>query len=151
MPHANRFFDLVVYQHARELQKLVFKISVGFPSDEKFSLTDQIRRSSRSIGAQIAESWAKRDYVKHFVSKLSDADGEQLETQHWLTTAFDCGYLENETATQAFQLCLRIGRMLGSMKEKAEQFCPNESNRVREPDAEFFSATATFHPLDTEN
>ncbi len=151
MPHAERFFDLVVYQHARELQRLVFKISSGFPADEKFSLTDQIRRSSRSIGAQIAESWAKRDYLKHFLSKLSDADGEQFETQHWLTTAFDCGYLDKETATQAFQLCLRIGRMLGSMKEKAAQFCPSKSSRLREPDAEFFATISPFHPLDTEH
>jgi len=140
MPHAKRFFELVVYQIARELQNLVFKLSRTFPADEKFSLTDQIRRSSRSIGAQIAESWAKRDYVKHFRSKLSDADGEQFETQHWLTTAHDCGYLDKETATQAFELCLRIGKMLGSMKDKADQFCPNDSSRLREPDAEFYSS-----------
>ena len=145
MPHAERFFDLVVYQHARELQKVVFDLSRGFAAEEKYSLTDQIRRSSRSIGAQIAESWAKRDYIKHFTSKLSDADGEQLETQHWITTAVDCGYVEKEPATQAFQLCLRIGRMLGSMKEKAAQFCPNESARVREPDAEFFAPSP--HPF----
>ena len=138
MPHAERFFDLVVYQHARELQRLVFKLSGSFPADEKFSLTDQIRRSARSIGAQIAESWAKRDYVKHFRSKLSDADGEEFETQHWLTTAHDCGYVDKQTATKAFQLCLRIGRMLGSMKEKAGQFCPQESSRLRETDPEFF-------------
>jgi len=139
MPHADRFFDLVVYQYARELQRSIFKLSVGFPAEEKYSLTDQIRRSSRSIGGQIAESWAKRDYVKHFISKLSDADGEQLETQHWITTAVDCGYLDSGAGSEVFQLCLRIGRMLGRMKEKADQFCPNESSRIREPDAVFFS------------
>lgn len=139
MPHAERFFDLVVYQHARELQELIFKLTAGFPAEEKYSLTDQVRRSSRSVGAQIAESWAKRDYVRHFLSKLSDADGEQLETQHWITTAFDCGYLERAAASQAFQLCLRIGRMLGSMKEKADLFCPNQTASVREPGVEFYS------------
>jgi len=148
MPHADRFSDLVVYQHARELQHLIYKLSSNFPAEEKYALTDQVRRSSRSIGAQIAESWAKRDYVKHFVSKLSDADGEQLETQHWLTTAFDCGYLERDAATKAFQLCLGIGRMLGSMKEKAAQFCPIEIGRLRESDAEFFSFDHRFPFID---
>ncbi len=148
LPHAERFFDLVVYQQARELQRLVFRFSKDFPSDEKHSLTDQIRRSSRSIGAQIAESWAKRDYVKHFVSKLSDADGEQLETQHWITTAVDCGYLNTDTATTAFQFCLGIGRMIGRMKNKADQFCPAESNHLHEPDAEYFVPQADpFPPL----
>lgn len=61
-----------------------------------YSLTDQVRRSSRSVGAQIAESWGKRRYEKHFISKLTDADGEQLETQHWIEVALDCGYISNE-------------------------------------------------------
>jgi four helix bundle protein len=70
-----------------------FELSKSFPAEERFSLTDQGRRSSRSIGAQIAEAWAKRGYEKHFVSKLTDADGEQQETQHWVDAALDCGYL----------------------------------------------------------
>jgi four helix bundle protein len=147
MPHAERFFDLVVYQYARELQQTIFKVSAGFPAEEKYSLTDQIRRSSRSIGAQIAEAWAKRDYVKHFISKLSDADGEQMETQHWITTAVDCGYVDRATGTQLFQLCLRIGRMVGGMKEKADQFCPKESSHVREPDAEYFRPSPNELPF----
>ena len=68
-----------------------------------FSLTDQIRRSSRSVGAQIAEAWAKRKYEKHFVSKLTDADGEQLETQHWIEVASDCCYLSQEAADNVLQ------------------------------------------------
>src|SRR5690349_23107960 len=84
LEYAASFRDLIIYQKARELSLTIFKLTKRFPKDEKYSLTDQIRRSSRSIGAQIAEAWAKRLYPKHFISKLTDADGEQLETQHWL-------------------------------------------------------------------
>ena len=97
MGHAESFRDLVVYQKARTVSRRYFEMSKSFPKEERYSLTDQGRRSSRSIGAQIAEAWAKRGYEKHFVSKLTDADGEQQETQHWLDTALDCGYLTRET------------------------------------------------------
>lgn len=82
MEYVESYKDLDVYKAARQLAKEIFSITKNFPRDEMFSLTDQIRRSSRSIGAQIAEAWAKRLYEKHFVSKLTDADGEQQETQH---------------------------------------------------------------------
>ena len=85
--HANSFRDLEVYQLARKLSLDIFKYSRNFPKEERYSLTDQIRRSSRSVGAQIAEAWAKRRYKKHFISKLTDADGEQQETRHWIETA----------------------------------------------------------------
>jgi four helix bundle protein len=75
------------YQKTCELARNIFRLSRAFPPDERFALTDQLRRASRSIGAQIAEAWAKRRYPKHFVSKLSDADGERLETEHWLGAA----------------------------------------------------------------
>ena len=91
--YVRRFQDLRVYRKARMLAKAVFEASKTFPREEAYSLTDQGRRASRSIGAQIAEAWAKRRYARHFASKLTDADGEQLETQHWLIMAFDCGYL----------------------------------------------------------
>jgi four helix bundle protein len=94
-----------------------------FPKEEIYSLTDQVRRSSRSIGAQIAEAWAKRRYEKHFISKLSDADGEQLETQHWIETAEDCGYLSSSQAIEVNEGLSEIGRMLNSMMSKADQFC----------------------------
>jgi four helix bundle protein len=80
------FRDLNVYQKAFKLQKDIFELTKEFPAEERYSLTDQIRRSSRSIGANIAEAWQKRLYPAHFVSKLTDADGEQAETQHWLDT-----------------------------------------------------------------
>ncbi len=99
MAHAKSFRDLEVYKLARELAQEIFKLSKCFPKEETYALTDQIRRSSRSVGAQIAEAWAKRRYEKHFISKLTDADGEQQETHHWLETAFDCGYINKNNFT----------------------------------------------------
>ena len=82
--HACGFRDLLVYRKAHEVAIRIFEISKNFPKEEMYSLTDQIRRASRSIGSQIAEAWGKRRYEKHFVSKLTDADAEQMETQHCL-------------------------------------------------------------------
>ena len=76
------FRDLRVYQLAMELQQQIFELTRAFPKEETYSLTDQIRRSSRSVGANLAEAWHKRRYPAHFVSKLTDADAEQAETQH---------------------------------------------------------------------
>jgi four helix bundle protein len=84
MRHAVGFRDLVVYQETREVARRFFEVSKAFPKEERYSLTDQGRRSSRSIGAQIAEAWAKRRYEKHVASQWTDADGEQRETQHWV-------------------------------------------------------------------
>lgn len=78
LQHAQHFRDLVVHQRARQASKLAFELSRVFPREEAYSLTDQLRRSSRSVGAQIAEAWGKRRYDRHFVSKLTDADAEQL-------------------------------------------------------------------------
>jgi four helix bundle protein len=121
--HAKSFRDLNVYQKARSVAKEIFELTKHFPREEMYSLIDQIRRSSRSIGAQIAEAWAKRRYEKHFISKLTDADGEQLETQHWIDTAADCGYLSSAQAAKLKEALSEIGRMLGSMITKAGQFC----------------------------
>jgi four helix bundle protein len=88
-----------------------------------FALTGQIRRSSRSIGAQIAEAWAKRRYPRHFISKLTDADAEQMETNHWIGVAFSCGYLEKHVTEELIEEVNRIGRMLNSMMQKASKFC----------------------------
>jgi four helix bundle protein len=103
-----------------------------------FSLTDQIRRSSRSIGANISEAWAKRRYEKHFISKLTDADGEQMETQHWIETAWDCEYIDQRMSAQLVEKCLEIGRMLGGMMDKAEMFCGTPPRSIREESAEYF-------------
>ncbi len=138
LPYAKSFRGLIVYQKQRLLAREVFRVSKAFPVEEKFSLTDQLRRASRSIGAQIAESWAKRKYERHFVSKLSDDDAEQMETQHWLETARDDGYLESEDCIRLVGICEEIGRMLGSMMENSESFC-TESTLREEPAGYFCS------------
>jgi len=117
------FRDLKVYQAAFELQQEIFKLSKSFPKEELYSLTDQIRRSSRSIGANIAEAWHKRRYQAHFVSKLTDSDAELAETQHWLDTAIACKYISPEKHHTLLEKCTKIGRMLGSMINKPESFC----------------------------
>jgi four helix bundle protein len=96
--YARSFRELLVYRQAFLVAKQIFGFSKLFPEEEKYALTSQIRRSSRSIGAQNTEGWAKRRYERHFTSKLTDADGEQLETQHWTRVAFSCGYLEESEA-----------------------------------------------------
>src|SRR6266852_4404163 len=99
--YARTFEELIVYQKAAEIAKKIFELSKTFPWEEMYSLTDQIRRSSRSIGAQIAEAWGKRQYPRHFASKLTDADAEQLETRHWVHGAAACAYV---TADQEREL-----------------------------------------------
>ena len=131
--YARRFQELAVYKKARVLAKKVFLTTKGFPREEAFSLTDQGRRASRAVGTQIAEAWAKRRYPKHFVSKLTDADGEQQETQHWLTIAYDCGYLSATETRRLGELCLEVGRMLGEMMTKADQFCQPGENLHERP------------------
>ena len=131
MEYVKSFRDLEVYKLSRQLSKEIFEISKKFPKEEMYSLTDQVRRSSRSIGAQVAEAWGKRKYEKHFVSKLTDADAEQLETQHWIETALDCSYISNEISDGLLKQYFSIGKMLNSMINKAELFCnrlPNTDN-----------------------
>src|SRR5215831_14002089 len=123
LQYAKSFRDLVVHQKARQIAKLIFEQSKSFPKEEAYSLTDQIRRAARAVGAQIAEAWGKRRYEKHFVSKLTDADSEQLETQHWSDVAFDCGYVTQEQHALLLANLSEIGKMLNSMIAKASQFC----------------------------
>src|SRR5262245_17459446 len=138
LPYARSFRELVDYQRARALSKEIFEISKRFPKEEAYSLTDQARRCSRSIGAQVSEARAKRYYEKHFVSKLTDADGEQNETQHWIDTAFDCNYLSAEEAKSLRGQCEEIGCLLGSMMVKATKCCSSPYNFIREEFVEYF-------------
>ena len=123
MEYARSFRDLEVYKLARKLASEIFELTKSFPKEEMYSLTDQIRRSSRSVGAQIAEAWGKRKYEKHFVSKLTDADGEQLETQHWLETALDCAYITTERSEYFLGQYASRGRILSTMMSKSDKFC----------------------------
>ena len=136
--HARSFRELIVYQKARATAKCIFEITKSFPREEAYSLTDQVRRSSRSVGSQIAEAWGKRRYERHFVSKLTDADAEQSETQHWIDSAVDCGYLPEERARSLTNDLSEIGRMLNSMMEKADSFCGERLPRVSESSAQYF-------------
>ena len=140
--HARSFRDLVVYRKAKLVSREIFEISRTFPKEETYSLTDQIRRASRSIGAQIAEAWAKRRYERHFISKLTDADAEQMETQHWLSEASDCRYLDPKQAEDLTEELLQIGRMLNSMIEKAHLFCGQSRHVIREDTVEYLADTA---------
>ena len=117
------FRDLNVYKMALELQQEIFELSKRFPREEQYSLTDQIRRSSRSIGGNIAESWHKRRYPAHFVSKLSDADAEQAETQHWLDTSLKCNYISAQEHKSLLRKCTTICKMLRKMMSKPQSFC----------------------------
>jgi four helix bundle protein len=128
MEYVKSFRALEVYKLSRRLSKDIFEVSKKFPKEETYSLTDQIRRSSRSVGAQIAEAWAKRKYEKHFLSKLTDADGEQQETQHWIEIAFDCCYITDDHADELLRQYASIGRMINSMMDKASSFCSKPKN-----------------------
>jgi four helix bundle protein len=136
--YARSFKDLRVYQKAREVSRAVFRLSKTFPKEEMYSLTDQVRRAARSVGAQIAEAWGKRRYEKHFVSKLTDADAEQMEAQHWVGEALDCGYMSPADALQLNSGLEEIGRMLNSMMDKAASFCGSPDGALHEAPTEYF-------------
>jgi four helix bundle protein len=123
MKIVNRFDELEVYQIAMELQQAIFELSKKWPNIENHSLTDQVRRSSRPVGANLAEAWAKRRYPAHFLSKLTDSDGELQETLHWITTANNCGYLGREQHQALVQKVANVGGKLGSMINRHESFC----------------------------
>jgi four helix bundle protein len=107
--------DLDVYKKAYALSMEIFHLSKFWPAEEKYSLTDQVRRSSRSVCSNLREAWAKRRYEAHFVSKLSDCDGENSETDTWLDYARDCGYITKEKHIELTREVIEVGKMLGSM------------------------------------
>ncbi|MEE9368096.1 MAG: four helix bundle protein [Pontiella sp.] len=121
------FEDLDVYQLALELRQEIFQMSKRFPKEETYSLTDQVRRSSRSGGANITEAWSKRRYPAHFISKLSDSDGEQNETRRWIKSALLCNYLAQDEHDVLLTKCQVIGRKLGNMMKNSENWILRES------------------------
>lgn len=120
---------MLVYQQASRVAAQIFELTKAFPREETYALTDQLRRSSRSIGAQIAEAWAKRRYRRSFISKLTDAIAEELEAQHWVQAARNCGHLTQEQSTDLMAALDEIGSMLHSMIEKAHLFCDRQPVR----------------------
>ncbi len=125
----NGYRDLKVYQKAYKLAMEIFEETKRFPPEEKFSLTDQIRRSSRSIPANIAEAWKKRIYPKLFVSKLIDCAGEAGETEVWLDIARDAKYLGIEKYNFLYNSYNDINKMLNSMINTPEKFCPQKDQK----------------------
>ncbi len=119
--------DLRVYKKAYAFAMEIFHTSKRWPLDEKYSLTDQIRRCSRSVCANLREAWAKRRYRAHFISKLTDSDGENSETDTWLDFALDCGYLSAEDHKRLAAECREVGAMIGSMLNNPEPFVLKES------------------------
>jgi len=114
--------ELDVYRKAYGLAMRIFDVSRHFPTEEKYALTSQIRRSSRSICLNLREAWAKRRYEAHFVSKLTDCDGENAETDSSMDFAKDCGYITVSQHAEMTALCAEIGRMLGSMIKNPTPF-----------------------------
>jgi four helix bundle protein len=120
--------DLKVFQLAYRLAMDIFHLSRNFPPEEKYSLTDQVRRSSRSVVTNIAEGYRKRQYPNAFAHKMSDSDAEGAETQVWLDFARDCGYLQEDICKKLIEDYCEVGRMLGSMIAKPERFAPRSSS-----------------------
>jgi four helix bundle protein len=117
------FRDLDVYKLGLEEAKKIFILTKSFPSEEKYSLTDQIRRSSRAVNAIIAEAWARRKYIAAFVNKVNEALGEAMETQAWLDHALACDYIRRERHRELDDAWQHIGAMLNRMIERADDFC----------------------------
>ena len=123
MQPAKSFRDLKVYQAAQEAAQLIFAVSKNFPLEERYSLTDQIRRSSRAVKAMIAEAWARRRYKAAFVNKIDESLGEGYETQSWLDDALDTGYLSKEHFTDLNNRYDAVDGMLSRMIDRADDFC----------------------------
>src|SRR5881296_1640702 len=118
--------DLTVYKSAYKLSMDIFQVTKSFPSEEKYALTSQIRRSSRSVCLNLREAWAKRRYEPHFLSKLTDCDGEANEADSSLDFARDCGYISDETHQTLVAKCTEVRRMLGGMMKKPGAFAITE-------------------------
>ena len=126
---ATHFKELRVWQNAMDVAMDVFELSKPFPERERFSLTDQMRRSSRSVAANISESWRKRRYQAAFVSKLSDAETEMAETQTWIEFARRCGYWKGEVADVLDRRCEEVIAQIASMIRDAASWCDGFQTR----------------------
>ena len=114
--------NLIVYKKSYDLAMKIFQITKSYPKEEKYSLTDQIRRSSRAVCANLAEAYCKRRYKTHFISKLTDADMENYETQTWLQFSLDCTYLTEESHRELIQVSKEVGKLLEFMIQHPNRF-----------------------------
>jgi four helix bundle protein len=140
MALVRHFKELRVYREAFAAASQICRLSKRWPKEERYSLTDQIRRSSRSVCANIAEAWRKRRYPAHFVSKLSDADSEAAETRAWLDFALDCGYLTEDDHNSLYSTYETIAGGLVKMMANADAWC--SPSQLREPAVPYSSQTA---------
>ncbi|MBU1692757.1 MAG: four helix bundle protein [Verrucomicrobia bacterium] len=125
MSIARSFRDLKTYEKARAGAKEIYEVSKRFPPEERYSLTSQIRRSSRATTALLAEAWARRRYKAAFVNKIDEALGEAMETQAWLDHALDMNYITSEVHDRLDELWQEVGAMLMAMINRADDFCKN--------------------------
>ncbi|MBE0648973.1 MAG: four helix bundle protein [Bacteroidales bacterium] len=116
------FKELLAYKKAFQLAMEIFKVTCNFPADEKYGLTSQIRRSSRSVCSNFAEGYRKRRYKAHFISKLTDADMENTETMVWIDFALSCEYIDRDTRIKLYQQSEEIGKLLSYMIDHPEKF-----------------------------
>ena len=130
------FDQLRVYQQAFKAAMRIFELSQNWPKEERYALTDQIRRSSRAVCSNLAEAWAKRRYERHFVSKLTDAEGEAAETQVWLRFALQCAYLEEPAYRELEQAVKQIRGGLINMMRQPEKWC-GPTHIVREEETPY--------------
>ena len=124
MSQVNSFRDLIVYQKAYKLAMGIFEISKSFPKEEKYSLTDQMRRSSRSVTSNLAEAWARKNYPKAFVNKLTDSLGEEYETEVWLDYSRDANYITIDKHSELMKEYDEVRKMLISMLNHPEKWSP---------------------------
>jgi len=122
---AQTFRDLTVYKKAFSLAMEIYKISKTFPSEERYSLTDQMRRSSRSVCSCTGEAYRKRQYEAHFISKFSDADMENTETRVWLDFSVACNYISKEVWSELDERVIEVGKLLNHMMENPKKYCRN--------------------------
>lgn len=122
-----KFYGLLAYQKSVDLGMQIFEMAKSFPKEEKYSLTDQIRRSSRSVSGTIAEAYVKRRYTKHFIGKLTDSDGENLETQNWLKYAFACNSIEETLFESLIFKSEEVGELVHFMIKNPAKFGSKES------------------------
>ena len=149
MSIARHFRDLRVYAEGFEAAMKIFELSKEWPKEERYSLTDQVRRSSRSVCEQISEAWRKRRYIAHFRSKLTDADSEAAETQTWLEFARRCGYLAQADFNALDETYEKISGGLVNMIDHAEQWCVSQK-QVREESSDYEAHAEACMPEDFE-
>jgi len=148
MALVKHFKELRVYQQAFEAARRIYRLSKRWPKEERFALTDQIRRSSRSVCSNIAEAWRKRRYPAHFVSKLSDADSEAAETQVWLDFALDCGHITQEEHDSLYDTYENIAGGLVKMMANPDAWCG--PSQLREPSPTYDAYTPIPTCSDTD-